>query len=97
MNVNGSKPPDNQKMILGAQRVGKPESKDNVAEVSKAAASPDRVHISVKAMEMVRLKALVADLPEIRQDKIDAARDAIRAGMYRIDSVRIAQRLMNEQ
>ena len=60
------------------------------AEPAKPAEKPDR-HDTVAISEIARLKAKLAEVPEIRQELIDRVKAEIEAGSYdTIDTVRAA-------
>jgi flagellar biosynthesis anti-sigma factor FlgM len=46
--------------------------------------------------ETEELIAVINSLPDIRNGKIKRVRDAIRSGTYRIDSGKIAERILEE-
>ena len=57
----------------------------------------DKVSLSVKAKEINELKALISDLPDIRRDRINSVKNAIDTGNYNFDSMKIAQRIFEEE
>ena len=64
----------------------------NTPSVSDAAA----VQISPKAREMSQARQIVADTPDIREDKVAKFRDLIAKGEYKPDSSKIADGIMKE-
>ncbi len=56
----------------------------------------DRVEISSEARMAARLLEEVKSLPEIRVEVVEQLRSAIQTGQYRIDPVKIAERLIRE-
>jgi negative regulator of flagellin synthesis FlgM len=69
------------------------ESKDNA---NKADDSKDKISLSGQAKEINELKRMISDLPDIRQDRIDALKKAIDAGNYDIDTKNIAEKMLEE-
>ena len=66
--------------LHGAQSINGPHANRpaQAAQYSRPAAQSDEVHIS-SAAEMV---SRVKDMPDIRQDRVDAIRQAIASGTY---------------
>lgn len=58
--------------------------------------SKDRVDISEKAKEAARLMEEIKAIPEIREQRVEELREAIKSGRYRIDSVKLAERILRE-
>ncbi len=56
----------------------------------------DRAGSSKDGWETEKLIAVINSLPEIRNDKIRSVKEAIGSGTYRIDSARIAERILEE-
>jgi len=57
----------------------------------------DKVSLSGKAKEINDLKAIINDLPDIRRDRIDSVKNAIDTGSYNFDSLKIAQKILEEE
>ncbi|RMG04209.1 MAG: flagellar biosynthesis anti-sigma factor FlgM [Nitrospirae bacterium] len=96
MKITGGKPPEGQEVYLRTQKTqGKDAVGDgqNAEGVKKAA---DQVELSGRAKEVENLKAEIAALPEIRQEKVEAIKKAIESGNYRIDPGKIAERIIDE-
>jgi len=56
----------------------------------------DKSDISNNGWETEGVIAVINRLPDIRKDKIKSVRDAIESGTYRIDSSKIAGRILEE-
>lgn len=56
----------------------------------------DKSDISNNGWETEGVIAVINRLPDIRKDKIKSVRDAIESGTYRIDSWKIAGRILEE-
>jgi len=98
MKIQGNKPPEGQEVGLNARKVSTPEVKDKTSLSSTAKAKPlsDRVDISGKGKEIADLMAAVNKLPDIRNDKVQAIKEAIESGTYSVDSKKIAAKLLEE-
>lgn len=82
--------------LHGPQSIGAPHG----ARTPQAAARPESVgiHDEVQFSDAARLVEQVQDLPEIRQDRVDAVRQQIAAGTYETsDKLNVAlDRLLDE-
>jgi flagellar biosynthesis anti-sigma factor FlgM len=56
----------------------------------------DRVTLSQSAPELAKSCKILQNLPDTRQEKIDALRQRIASGTYKIESRKIARRLIEE-
>ncbi len=81
-----------QDINLGAQKVAKSEVKDKVQAQEKTV-STDKLEISQEAKE---LAAAINQLPEIRENKVKAAKEALEAGNYKVDPRKLAERILKE-
>jgi flagellar biosynthesis anti-sigma factor FlgM len=95
MNIPGNKPPDGQEVRLEPSKVQKTRGKDKTAG-SRAALSTDKVSISGQGKKIAELMSIIDQLPEIRMDKVNEAKEAIIAGIYDADAQKIAQKLLDE-
>ncbi|MBU5611494.1 flagellar biosynthesis anti-sigma factor FlgM [Geomonas azotofigens] len=55
----------------------------------------DRVEISSQAKELQRLKAEVADMPDVRMDRVALAKQNLQNGAYRVEASVLAQKMMD--
>ena len=58
------------------------------------ASSSERVQVAEAAALHEKARALMADMPEVRLARIEAIRDAIEDGSYRMDERRMAVRIV---
>jgi negative regulator of flagellin synthesis FlgM len=66
---------------------------------SKAPSTPnveDKTSLSVDALSISSLEAKALATPEIRQDKVEALRQSIQNGDYRIEPDKIAQSILEQ-
>ena len=54
------------------------------------------VDISSKSQDFVQIKNAVAQLPEVREDVVQALKTQIENGSYKIDSAKIAGKMVQE-
>ncbi|OGP50521.1 MAG: flagellar biosynthesis anti-sigma factor FlgM [Deltaproteobacteria bacterium RBG_13_43_22] len=96
MKIEGSRPPENQEVLLRAQKLGKQETQSGSNESPQRARQNDQVHLSAKAKEMEELKQVIQQMPEIRTDKVETLKKAIQEGQYKVDSLQIAGKILEE-
>lgn len=56
----------------------------------------DRVDISARAADIDAVREIIAGLPEVRADKVEALRLQIQDGTYKVDPDHIAEKLLTE-
>lgn len=56
----------------------------------------DFVNLSKEAQDISKFKSLIEHIPEIRADKVEAIKKAIESGTYTIDSLKIAEKILEE-
>ncbi len=56
----------------------------------------DRVTLSPRAREFNEARRTLAGIPDVRADKVDAVKNRIADGSYRIDSEKIAAKMIRE-
>jgi len=80
-----------------SQQVRKPAPVDQAGSLDQVS-SPDgdKVTLSLDTSGMASLQATALSQPEIRSDKIQALRQAISTGQYKIEPDKIAEALVNE-
>ena len=76
----------------GAQQV-----KAQNAAKSGQAAGEDRATLSSDAASVGSLVTTALNSPPVRQDKVDALRQAVSSGQYQIDPDKIASSMIDEQ
>ncbi len=65
---------------------------------SKAPSTPnveDKTSLSVDTLSISSLEARAMSVPQIRQDKVEALRQSIQNGEYRVEPEKIAQAILN--
>jgi negative regulator of flagellin synthesis FlgM len=95
MKIYGNKPPDGQEVNLSSQKVSRARAQNKTPESGKPT-SIDKVEISRQSKMVAELMSVVERLPEMRNEKIKALKEAIESGTYQVDSQTIAQKLIEE-
>lgn len=75
----------------GIHHVGKREKK---AASSKSASRGDRVRVADAAGLREKAKAMLADLPDVRLERIEEIRDALERGQYHVAGEKVARRII---
>ena len=77
------------------ERVGSPQPKKDATPPHLVAAK-DTVDLSTRSREVQDARRVLAELPEIRENKVAAIRAQIEAGTYVVDSEKIAEKMIAE-
>ncbi len=96
MKIEGSRPPENQEVLLRAQKSGKQEVTPGTSENPQRISKSDQVNLSGKAKELDELKQIIHQMPEMRTDKIEALKKAIQEGTYQVDPFKVAGKIIEE-
>ena len=65
MKVEGSRPHENQEVLLRAQKSGKQETPPAISENPQQINKSDQVHLSGKTKKIDELKRVIQQMPEI--------------------------------
>lgn len=94
MKVYFNKPPEIKDVSSSVQKATGSKPKGRGVGNGEKVAFGDRVEISGKAKELM---VLIEQMPEVRADKLEAIKRAIESGSYKIDSLKIANRILEER
>ncbi|MFN3480925.1 MAG: flagellar biosynthesis anti-sigma factor FlgM [Thermodesulfovibrionales bacterium] len=98
MKIQGRKPPEAHELNISthkAQKLGSAEGREKVAS-SQGQQQVDRIDISPKGKEVASLIATINKLPEVREEKVQALKEAINAGTYKINPLKVAEKMLSE-
>ena len=90
MKINNNKPPD------GLDPSSIKRNVEKGAAPGGAASPADSIAISKKGKEVQKLMESISRLPERRRDKVNAASEAVKTGNYKVDSTKIAEKMISE-
>lgn len=74
--------------------VGKADEVGQGAAAAKPGSGADAVSVSAAASRLQRIEAALAALPEIDGARVEALRQQVESGTYRVDAERLADRLI---
>ena len=81
---------------VGPQRVGTTGPSQSQNDGGRVGLSPDQAQFSVDGETVQQLKTDVAGLPDLRQDRVAALKQAIDGGSYNVSSQQIAQAMSSD-
>lgn len=95
MKISGKIPPDNQGIVLPAQRGGTSDLREAGQPVSRPRTG-DRVQISDHARKVAELVSVMKQMPDIRNEKVQEMKELVDSGKYTPNPVVIAEKLISE-
>jgi len=84
-------------MIQQYQKTDKVE--DRASEKAAAANNlvpEEKVNLSTTAKDVQNLKNAISKLPDVREEKVQALKDQIEKGTYRVDADKVADKMVGE-
>ncbi len=72
----------------------KTREKKRKSGTSKSGGAADTVRVADAASLREKVQIMLADMPELRMDRIEEIRDALESGSYEIDSRKVAARII---
>lgn len=96
MKINGNNPIEGKDLYNKIQDLNKNREAEKKNDTQKTGSDNDRISLSGKAKEISELKQLIDQLPDIRRDKVEEIKKAIDAGNYTMDSLKVAEKILEE-
>ena len=81
---------------MGPQKLGTSGSPSTQNNAESVDLSPDQVQISGDSGKTEQLKANLSGVPDVRQDRVAALKQAIGEGSYNVSSEQIAQAMSDD-
>jgi len=78
-----------------SQEVSRTKSSEDVDNSNEVAAA-DRVELSSQARDIQRAREVVQEAPEVREDKVEAARRAVQRGNLNLKGQDLAEKLLQD-
>jgi negative regulator of flagellin synthesis FlgM len=92
MKVTGQQPPRTTELTTGKSREAEPKP-DRAEKAGKETGTPAS---STASLTLNRIREVIRNTPDIRADRVDAVREKVRSGDYKVDAERLARNLLNE-
>jgi negative regulator of flagellin synthesis FlgM len=99
MRVDSSGTPPNAQRPENTARsneVTRTKSTEDLSNSNDVAAS-DRVDLSAEARDIQRAREVAQGAPEVREDKVEAARRALQSGQLNLKGQDLAEKLLQEE
>lgn len=97
MKIDGNKPNIDNKTILNDKKVDNIKTENNKRTVvGSDDISSDRVNLSSKARDFHKIAEVIKHTPDIREEKVNELKEAIKKGTYKADSKKIAEKMILE-
>ena len=90
--TNNAQRPENTVRSTEVARTKSAEDIDNSSEV----AASDRVELSSQARDIQRAREVAQGAPEVRTDKVEAARRALQSGKLNLKGQDLAEKLLQD-
>ena len=95
MKINNNLPPDGH----GPGNIKKPGEAPKAEQAAGGAGTggpSDSIRISKQGKEAAQIIDAIGKLPDIRTDKVDAIKEAVNTGVYKVDASKVARKMINE-
>ena len=84
-------------MIQQYQKTEKVEDRASEKGASANNLVPEeKVNLSTTAKDVQNLKNAISKLPDVREEKVQALKDQIEKGTYRVDADKVAEKMVGE-
>ena len=94
--IGGSKGIEDAARAYGIDRLSRPRKGDSTEAPGGAGESPsDAVSLSDQAKSLAAARKAVHEAPEVRQEKVEAIRQAIADGTYQVSARELARKLID--
>jgi len=78
------------------QKTHKSGASNSQRNLTPAGSSPDQTQLSVDAKRLEQLKTSLSQLPEIRQDRVAALREAVSNGSHQVSDQQLADAIHSQ-
>jgi negative regulator of flagellin synthesis FlgM len=86
-------------MIQQYQKADKADKVEDRASEKAAAANlvpEEKVNLSTTAKDVQNLSSAISNLPDVREEKVQALKDQIEKGTYKVDAGKTAEKMVGE-
>ena len=98
MRIDGQETPNTTRRpesTVRSNEASRPKASEDIEHSNEVAAS-DKVELSPQARDIQRAREVVQDAPEIRADKVEAARRALQSGDLNLEGRDLAEKLLRD-
>jgi negative regulator of flagellin synthesis FlgM len=81
---------------LQPQKVERSGSSTNQSRLASVESNQDKAQLSVNSERIEQLKAALSRVPEVRQERVDALRQALGKGSYQVTDQQLADAIHSE-
>jgi flagellar biosynthesis anti-sigma factor FlgM len=81
---------------LQPQKVEQSGSSANQSRLASVKSNQDKAQLSVDSESVQQLKVALSSVPEVRQERVDALRQAIDKGSYQVTDQQLADAIQSE-
>ena len=96
MKIQGNNPIDAKELFNKIQELNKNQEAEKNEGAQKTDSNKDKITLSGKAKDISELMGLIEQLPDIRTDKVEELKKAIDTGYYNFDSLKVAEKILEE-
>jgi negative regulator of flagellin synthesis FlgM len=96
MKISGNNPVENSELYGKIQELKKNQEAERKDESQSSGNQKDKISLSGRAQEINELKGIIENLPDIRTDKVEEIKKAIDSGTYNFDSMKVAEKILEE-
>lgn len=95
MKIQGRRPSEAHELIVNTQGAQKVMVKGK-ATTSQGQQRVDRIDISERGKEAASIIGTINSMPEVRGEKVQAIKDAVNSGTYKVDPFKVATKMLSE-
>ncbi|HBH62055.1 MAG TPA: flagellar biosynthesis anti-sigma factor FlgM [Nitrospiraceae bacterium] len=96
MKIQGNNTIDGKELYGKVQELNKNQEAEKNEGAQKGERNKDKISLSGRAKEISELMGLIDKLPDVRMDKVEELKKAIDTGNYNFDSLKVAEKILEE-
>jgi len=96
MKIYGNNPIEGKDLYGKVNDLNKKETTGKSNDIEKGRSENDKISLSGKAYEFNELKKIINALPDMRTDRVEELKKVIEAGSYTVDSLKVAEKILEE-
>jgi len=96
MKIQGNNTIDGKELYGKVQELNKNQETEKNEGAQKGESNKDKISLSGRAKEISELMGLIDKLPDVRMDKVEELKKAIDTGNYNFDSLKVAEKILEE-